>query len=507
MKIWMGVIVFAGLVSAVDGAAQCVAGPGHIALFKDSNYRGSCRMIAAGSYASMKAVAMDNDAISSIRIGPGMQARLCENTNYGGTCQTFTADHANFSGTAIGHDRTSSFKVGPASVPFTCTPGPNQVAIFEHDTFRGGCAVLDMGNYPEDHHLGLTNDTVSSVQVGAAAEVLLCRDERFLGDCELFTAARANMSGTRLGHDRVSSLVVRPRGTKSCVPGPNEVSIYRHTAYEGTCVVKPIGEYPTAATMNIANDEVSSARVGAGVQLVACRNEQFTDCQVLTQDTPDFGRTGIGHDRLSSMKVQPAGQQDCTTGANQASFYRNASFVGPCSTRGLGNYPNAAAFGLPNDSIRSIRMASGVRVCGCEHDNFLGRCTSYLGDTALSDPGISSLRVLPRDGTECFVPVTSGVREVEITNCDRSQRPMELRINYITRLGEGFFEPAGLATSGWNGVTCNAFGVTVGIPHGVAVRVIAVDYTNPSCPQPCIRADTGVIVGYNLGEVKRLTVQ
>ena len=93
-----------------------------------SNYRGSCRFAGPGSYASFDTIELDNDSISSIRIGAGMQAMLCQHTNYGGTCQVFTEHKASFSGTAIGHDRTSSFKVGPAAVPFTCTPSAQQIA-------------------------------------------------------------------------------------------------------------------------------------------------------------------------------------------------------------------------------------------------------------------------------------------------------------------------------------------------------------------------------------------
>ena len=57
--------------------------------------------------------------------------------------------------------------------------------------------------------------------------------------CELFTAARADMNGTRLGKDRVSSMAAHARGTKSCAPG------------------------------------------------------RFVGCMLLSQDTPDFGRIGM----------------------------------------------------------------------------------------------------------------------------------------------------------------------------------------------------------------------
>jgi hypothetical protein len=401
LKNWSAVAVFIGVVLAFDAAAEimCEPGPGVVALFKDSNYSGRCRMVGPGNYASFDTIEMDNDSISSIRIGAGMQAMLCEHTNYGGTCQVFTEHKANFSGTPIRHDRTSSFKIGRAGVPFTCTPSAAQIAVFQHKNFGGGCAAMEPGHYTHKDRLGITNDTVSSVQVGSGAEVLLCRDSNYLGDCELFTAARADLSGTRVGDDRLSSMWVRARGTTTCVPGPDQVSIYRHSLFEGTCVVKPIGDYPTETTLGIGNDEVSSARVGANVQLMACADVQYVGCDVFTKDTPSFSGTIVGHDRLSSMRVQRRGIQECPPpGPNQAVLYQNFNFAGPCVVKGLGNYPNPLAIGLQNDTVLSLRIALGVRVCACIDADFKGPCESFQGDTRdarLFEGGTTSLRVLP----------------------------------------------------------------------------------------------------------------
>ncbi|HYK05892.1 MAG TPA: hypothetical protein VE974_29385 [Thermoanaerobaculia bacterium] len=513
MKRWSAVAVFVGIVFAFDALSQivCDPGPGVIALFKDSNYSGRCRFVGSGSYASFNTIEMDNDSISSIRIGPGMQAMLCEHTNYGGTCQVFTAHRANFSGTSIGHDRTSSFKVGPAGVPFTCTPSAQQIAIFQHRNFGGGCAVMPFGHYTHRDRLGLTNDTVSSVQVGSGAEVLLCKDSDYLGDCELFTAARADLRGTRVGEDNASSMQVRQRGTKPCLPGPDEVSIYRHATFEGTCVAKRIGDYPTASTLGIANDAVSSARIGANVQLLACADSEYGTCEVFTQDTPDFAGTIVGNDRLSSMKVLKRGAPECAPpAALQAVLFANFNFVGPCVVKERGDYPNERAIGLANDTIVSLRVGSSAHVCACVHADFKGRCRDFPIDTRdarLFEGGISSVRVLPRTEA-CAVPTFgNGVSEVAITNCHPS-RSMEIWTQDITD-GEPDLRNTFVSvhTSVSGGTCSTAFPTRFPLPHGHYLRVAVVDPSGgPNCSLPCILKELREVLGDNRGTVQSLLV-
>ncbi|MGZ5444806.1 MAG: hypothetical protein ACXW5U_14555 [Thermoanaerobaculia bacterium] len=504
MKNGLAVAVIVGVVSAFGALAQvCDPGPGVIALFKDSNYSGRCRFAGPGNYASFNAIEMDNDSISSIRIGAGMQAMLCEHTNYGGTCQTFTAHKASFSGTPIGHDRTSSFKVGRAGVPFGCTPSATQIAIFQHKNFGGGCAVVDFGHYTHKDRLGITNDEVSSVQVGSGAEVLLCEDSNYLGDCELYTAARADLSGTRIGGDRLSSMYVRPRGTKPCLPGPDEVSIYRHPSFEGTCVVKPIGEYPTATTLGIGNDEVSSARVGADVEFTACADAQYVGCQVFTQDTPNFSGTLVGNDRLSSMKVQRRGAQACAPpGPNQAVLFQNFNFVAPCVVKERGDYPNEFAMGLRNDSILSLRVGSMTQVCACVDADFRGRCQSFQAetrDTRLVD-GISSVRVLPRS-EECAAPTFgNGVREVQVFNCNLAGHRMEILTRDIT-MGEPFLHSTGIFVF----PNCQSFPTQYAAPKGHWVKVAVADTQEPGCTLPCVKVEIEIL-GDPFGTVHTLRV-
>lgn len=511
MKGTMTLCVFAGVVFSFEAAAACTPGPGQVAVFEHSSYGGRCAVLSAGSYATATAMGIPNDVASSIKVAPGTQAILCEDTNYGGSCQTFTADLGSFSNTLIRHDRASSARVSPAGVTSFCSPTAQQVAVFQHSNYGGGCTTRDLGQYTDPNRLGLANDTMSSVRIGANVEVLLCTDGNFLGDCELVTASRADFGGTRIGHDRTSSFWVRPKGTLTCVPGPNEVSLYMHAPYEGPCTVRALGEYATAQSMGLANDSLSAARVGANVQLLACVDTNFAkDCETFTANVPDFFRTRIGNDRISSVKVRPRGFQECLPAANQASFYSQPNFNAPCVVKGLGDYANQAAIGLENDSITSLRAGTAVQVCACVDANFMGQCRPYAGDLPdLRGTGYSSVRVLPLSA-QCLAP-SSGeqYRQVEVSNCHIAKRPVDVRVQDITEFGENApLQPVGILTAQFNGDACPAWApMIVPLVAGHYMRVVALDYTDPGCAQPCIRADTQRILGADVGPVKQLIVK
>ena len=58
-----------------------------------------------------------------------------------------------------------------------CVPGPNQIAIFEHDSFRGSCRVLEAGSYARPAAMGFPNDKMSSVRLGANVQAILCEHD------------------------------------------------------------------------------------------------------------------------------------------------------------------------------------------------------------------------------------------------------------------------------------------------------------------------------------------
>src|SRR5205085_1328998 len=157
----------------------------------------------------------------------------------------------------------------------SCEPGPDEVAFFQHSDFLGACEVRGIGDYPDSAAIGLQNDTISSVIVGADAQAVLCRDSGFKGNCELFARSEADLSDESLsddhiGNDSVTAVKVQPRGTHECQPEPNQASFFMHSDFLAPCVVKGIGEYKDASQLGLDDNSISSIRVGADVQVCAC---------------------------------------------------------------------------------------------------------------------------------------------------------------------------------------------------------------------------------------------
>jgi len=98
----------------------------------------------------------------------------------------------------------------PTPLP-ECHPGPNQAALYVDADYSGQCVVREVGQYPNPGAIGLPNDAISSLRVGANVQVVLCRDDNYGGFCETFTADDPNLTDNPIGNDQVSSARVEPR--------------------------------------------------------------------------------------------------------------------------------------------------------------------------------------------------------------------------------------------------------------------------------------------------------
>jgi len=163
--------------------------------------------------------------------------------------------------------------------------------------------------------------------------------------------------------------------SQTCNPSTNQAAFFVDANFRGKCVVKGTGDYPNAGAIGLPNDSISSVKVGNNAQVVLCKDNDFKgDCIVLRTSTTFLNDRRIGNDQVSSAKVQRAGMTECEPGNGQAAFFINADFVAPCVVKGIGDYPNAAAIGLPNDSISAVKVGSNARVLLCKDNDFKGDC-------------------------------------------------------------------------------------------------------------------------------------
>jgi len=355
--------------------------------------------------------------------------------------------------------------------------------------------------------------------------MLICRPN-FGGTCETFAASDSNFGNNPIRHDRVSSMKVFIGPPPVCTPAANEVALYEHANFaSGQCVNVGMGNFATPEAMRFPNDVLSSARLGSGVQLVACIDAQYLrDCELFTGSVADFGQTRVGNDRVSSIKVQPSGFVDCAPQPTQASFYVHGQMVGPCVALDRRDYPTAAAIGLPNDSISSLRVGAQAQVCACIDNEFKNLCEAFTADDRdlkdnLSGKGndsISSVRVQAR-GAQCSTsgPTPVGFREVEVTNCSAVQHDMTVWVMDVSNVSQpGSWKRLGFVQSQWRGGSCPATGLPLREPlpaDATVVEIAAVDAEDPGCneftaPPRCVRKYFGQFRVNRSGGTARLTI-
>jgi|GEM_PF-3862470 len=95
--------------------------------------------------------------------------------------------------------------------PLSCTPGDDQIALYVDGGYTGQCVKLGLGDYANSAAIGLPSDSLSSVQVGAKALAVLCRDDGFNGGCATLDRSTGDMGQTTVGNDQVSSVRVQWR--------------------------------------------------------------------------------------------------------------------------------------------------------------------------------------------------------------------------------------------------------------------------------------------------------
>lgn len=223
--------------------------------------------------------------------------------------------------------------------------------------FNGRCAVLQPGQYPTLHAIGL-NNRISSAQALArvdvpsaqvlpvqpplnASRVVVYERQDFSG--RAFTVQQDMADMGRSGfNDRISSVEVFGAHWELCRDG----------GFAGPCTVLREGRYPTLASMELDN-RVSSIRElardngpgSAAPRVEFFEKDGFRGRSFATQgDLPDLRQTGF-NDRGSSVQVYGGPWELC----------RDSAFNGPCVVLRQGQYPSLASMGLDNQ-VSSARI-------------------------------------------------------------------------------------------------------------------------------------------------------
>ncbi|HEX9089939.1 MAG TPA: pre-peptidase C-terminal domain-containing protein, partial [Anaerolineales bacterium] len=93
----------------------------------------------------------------------------------------------------------------------------------------------------------------------------------------------------------------------TCIPGPDQVTLFEDSYFQGGCVLYGQGNYPMASSLNpLGNNDAESILVGDNVLVTLYSEENFTGhSQAVLQDTGFMKYLWTFSNTVSSMRVSP----------------------------------------------------------------------------------------------------------------------------------------------------------------------------------------------------------
>jgi Beta/Gamma crystallin len=172
-----------------------------ITIYEHAHFQGRSQVLPPGRYDDpFSQLTIGNDSLSSLKVPPGLVARLYEHSHFQGHFIDIKEDTPVIS--PFWNDRTSSIIVyGEAEQP----PVIKEVRIFEHAYYGGSSQTLQKGKY-DIAQLLIGNDTFSAAQVPYGMVLRLYEHANFQG---AFIDIREDTPVVSIDwNDRPSSIVV-----------------------------------------------------------------------------------------------------------------------------------------------------------------------------------------------------------------------------------------------------------------------------------------------------------
>jgi hypothetical protein len=184
-------------------------------------------------------------------------------------------------------------------------------------------------------------------------------------------------------------------------PAPDEIWVFTEPNFQGTWESLTIGNYYTPAEMRMDDNSISSVMVGSEVRAHFCNDSYLNgDCMVFVpvpNHHPNLANNIIGDNNVTSIRVVPKGS--CQPASDEVTLFMHIDYGEPCQKLKVGQYNNSDQFNLPDNSISSISLGSGVRTYLCSDNSLRGTCEwinfndPWLGDNGVGNDTLSSLKV------------------------------------------------------------------------------------------------------------------
>jgi hypothetical protein len=138
-------------------------------VYEHADFQGRCKKLLLGFYPSKDNFGLDNDSMSSIKVGAKVRARLFEHVEYGGIYMEAPTSK-NLGGYGW-NDFASSLRVEFKNRNFNCSDVKDgEMALFVDANYLGDCVVLPVKSwtglartYKNPAAMGIRNDGISSL--------------------------------------------------------------------------------------------------------------------------------------------------------------------------------------------------------------------------------------------------------------------------------------------------------------------------------------------------------
>jgi beta/gamma crystallin len=294
---WRLGLSIAGIAAAAFGGPTSAqagqAGGGGVTVYADINYRG--QSVTFRDDTPNLASAGWNDAISSIRMPNGETWEICQDRDYGRSCQQLTGNVADLR-TMGWNDRVSSLRridttgVRDRQRSWNAYTGSG-VTLYVSPNF-GGQSTLLRGATPNLVPYKI-NDKVSSIRITSGETWEVCQDSNYGGQCQMLSASVADMR-TMGWNDRISSLrPVSDAGFGDRQPA----NVWQTNPDQGLIFFDQSGFTGKSAVVRAGTPNVGfSARQGS-VQVRGGGGWELCDssgsCVTIHQDVADVSRLGL----------------------------------------------------------------------------------------------------------------------------------------------------------------------------------------------------------------------
>jgi hypothetical protein len=288
------VCITIGVCSDVASAQERQIGGVGLTVFADRNFRGRSATLRDDTR-DLRSIGL-NDAVRSLRVGPGEQWEICEHADYQGRCVVVSGSEADLRQT--GWDRTMSSARrlrGGIGIRPPIQPVPGGLELFERTGFGGPRREFTAGE-ANLRRVGFDN-VAQSLRIGAGETWEVCADSNFR-NCRMVNSDWNDLRGLGMSR-RITSVRPWQHGGGSG-GGQMSVVLYDDRGYRGR-LHRVDRESPLLLTF--ANRAESVRVTGGSWEL--CDGAGFSGrCTVVSGDVSDLASVGL-RNRVASVRPVP----------------------------------------------------------------------------------------------------------------------------------------------------------------------------------------------------------